>query len=256
MQAPQRPASQRPAQQQAQVEASHVNQHARVPAKMRATRDLLRRRTFLVRQRAELLTHVQNTNIQYNLPPIGKKICDKANREGVAERFADPSACKSVETDLELITFYEGVISKLERGIKTSAKEHDPQALALLLSVYGIGPILSLVILYEIHEISRFPRVQNLLSYARLVKCKKESAGKTKGGGGGKIGNAHLKWAFSEVAVRFLSGNKDAEKLSRRLVRKHGKGKALSVLASKLARAVYYVLKREQIFDMKKFLTN
>ncbi len=226
------------------------------PAKMRATRDLLRRRTFLMRQRAELLTHVQNTNIQYNLPPIGKKICYKSKRQGVAERFSDPSASKSVETDLELITFYESVLSKLEREIKTCAKEHDSQALTLLLSVYGIGPILSLVILYEIHDINRFPRVQNFLSYCRLVKCKKESAGKTKGGGGAKIGNAHLKWAFSEVAVRFISGNSEAEKLCQRLVRKHGKGKAFSVLASKLARAVYYILKRKRIFDMKKFLTN
>jgi transposase len=225
------------------------------PAKMRATRDLLRRRTFLVRQRAELLAHVQNTNIQYNFPPIGKKIGYESNREGVAERFADPSASKSVGTDLELITFYESVLSKLERDIKTSAKEHDQQALTLLLSVYGIGPILSLVILYEIHDVNRFPRVQNLLSYCRLVKCRKESVGKSKGGGGGKIGNAHLKWAFSEVAVRFVSRNPKAEKFFQRLVRKHGKGKALSVLATKLARAVYYVLKRERIFDMKKFLT-
>jgi transposase len=31
------------------------------PAKMRATRDLLRRRTHLMRQRAALLSHVQNT---------------------------------------------------------------------------------------------------------------------------------------------------------------------------------------------------
>ncbi len=226
------------------------------PAKMRATRDLLRRRTFLMRQRAELLTHVQNTNIQYNLPPIGKRICYRANREGVAERFLDPSTSKSVETDLELITFYENVLSKLEREIKTSAKEHDPQALTLLLSVYGIGSILSLVILYEIHDIHRFPRVQNLLSYSRLVRCKKESAGKIKGSGRAKIGNPRLRWAFSQVAVRFLSKNKDAEKFFQRLARKHGKGKALSVFASKLARAVYYVLKRERIFDMKKFLTD
>ena len=224
------------------------------PAKMRATRDLMRRRNFLMRQRAELLTHVQNTNIQYNLPPIGKKLCYKSNRQGVAKRFPDPSAAKSVETDLTLITFYESVLSKLEREIKTSAKEHEPQVLTLLLTVYGIGPILSLVILYEIHDIHRFERVQNFLSYCRLVKCKKESAGKTKGGGGSKIGNAHLKWAFSEVAVRFISGNNQAEKLFQRLVHKHGKGKALSVLASKLARAVYYILKRERIFDMKKFL--
>lgn len=38
------------------------------PKPMRATRDLLRRRSFLVRRRAELLTHLVNTNNQYNLP--------------------------------------------------------------------------------------------------------------------------------------------------------------------------------------------
>src|SRR4030043_1598896 len=59
------------------------------PEKMRATRDLLRRRNHLMRKRAELLAHVQNTNYQYNLPDIGKKVAYKANREGVAEHFPD-----------------------------------------------------------------------------------------------------------------------------------------------------------------------
>ena len=66
------------------------------PAKMRATRDLLRRRMHLVRQRAELLAHVQQTNSQYNLPEIGKKLAYKANRAGVAERFPEPAVQKSI----------------------------------------------------------------------------------------------------------------------------------------------------------------
>jgi len=44
------------------------------PAEMRATRDLLRRRTHLMCKRSELLTHVQQTNSQDNLPEIGKKL--------------------------------------------------------------------------------------------------------------------------------------------------------------------------------------
>src|SRR5262245_10813061 len=56
------------------------------PAERRATRDLLRRRLYLTRQRAELLPHVQQTNGQYNLPDIGTKIAYKANRVGVAQR--------------------------------------------------------------------------------------------------------------------------------------------------------------------------
>src|SRR5712691_3015455 len=74
------------------------------PAEMRATRDLLRRRMHLARKRGELLAHVHNTNSQYTLPAIGKKIAYKANRDGVAERFADPAVQKSIEVDLALIT--------------------------------------------------------------------------------------------------------------------------------------------------------
>ena len=73
------------------------------PAKMRATRDLLRRRTHLMRKRSELLSHVQNTNSPY-LPEIGKKIAYKANREGVAERFEAPAVQKTIEVDPALIT--------------------------------------------------------------------------------------------------------------------------------------------------------
>jgi hypothetical protein len=73
------------------------------PAAMRATRDLLRRRMHLMRKRAERLTHVQQTNWQYHLPEIGKKIADKATRAGVAERFPDPAVQKSIEVALALI---------------------------------------------------------------------------------------------------------------------------------------------------------
>jgi transposase len=84
------------------------------PAAMRATRDLLRRRMHLMRKRAELLAHVQNTNSQYNLPEIGKKLAYKANRQGVAERFSDPAVQKSIEVDLALIDHYDQLLTDLE----------------------------------------------------------------------------------------------------------------------------------------------
>ncbi len=40
------------------------------PREMHATRDLVRRRMFLVRRRSELLAHVQLTNQQYNHDPF------------------------------------------------------------------------------------------------------------------------------------------------------------------------------------------
>jgi transposase len=224
------------------------------PAEMRATRDLLRRRLHLTRQRAELLTHVQQTNWQYNLPEIGKQLAYTANRDGMAERFPAPAVQKSVEVDLALIDYYDQLLSDVELSIVQTAKQHHAQTLYRLQSVPGIGKILSLVLLYEIHDIARFPRVQDFVSYCRLVKCAKESAGKRYGTSGAKIGNTYLKWAFSEAAVLFLRNNPAAQKYLARLESKHGKGKALTILAHKLARAVYYMLKRDTVFDMQKFL--
>jgi transposase len=224
------------------------------PAEMRATRDLLRRRMHLMRKRAELLAHIQNTNSQYNLPEIGKKIAYKANRDGVAERFPDPAVQKSMEVDLALIGYYDSLLHDVELAIVRLAKQHDPDTFYRLQSVPGIGKILSLVMLYEIHDIARFPRVQDFVSYCRLVKCAKESAGKRYGTSGAKIGNAYLKWAFSEAAVLFLRDNPAGQKYLTKLENKHGQGKALTLLAQKLARAVYYMLTRHTAFDLHKFL--
>ena len=226
------------------------------PAKMRATRDLLRRRNHLTRKRAELLSHIQNTNSQYNMEPFEANISYKKNRTGVAEQFTDPDVRMSMEADFELIALLDELKNRLELHITRNAKDHDPQTLYRLRTVPGIGSIISLGILYEIGDINRFGRVQDFASYARLVKCARESAGKRYGTGGGKIGNAHLKWAFSEAAVLFLRGNPEGMKFKKRLEKKHGKGKALSILAHKLGRAVYYILKQDRAFDMNKFLKN
>jgi transposase len=226
------------------------------PAGMRATRDLLRRRMHLMHKRAELIAHIHNTNTQYNLPEIGKSLRYKSNRQLVEGRFADPGAQKSVDMDVQLVNFYDQQFSSVEYHIRKHAKVHDYHSYMLLQSVPGIGDIIGLVILYEIYDINRFPTVQDFASYARLVKCKAESGGKTYGISGAKIGNAHLKWAFSEAAVLSLRGNADIKAYVNKMTRRHNKGKALSILAHKLGRAVYYMLKRKEPFNMERFLAS
>jgi transposase len=222
------------------------------PKPMRSTRDLLRRRMHFVRQRADVLTHIQQTNHQYNLPNIGKTLKYKGNREGVAERFDDDSARKTVETDLELLAYDDTMIRKLEWHLVHSAKAHDPQALQILQTIPGIGKILSLVILYEIQDITRFPKVQVFASYARLIRPKKTSAGKNYGSGNGQIGNSYLKWAFSEAVVLFLRETREVQPSIKRMERKYGKEKAKGIVAHRLGRTVYYMLKKKQVFDITK----
>jgi transposase len=225
------------------------------PAEMRATRDLLRRRCHLGHKRAELLAHIHTTNSQYNLPEIGKKLAYKANREGVEEHFPDPRVRKTLEVDGSLIDHYDKLLGEVELYMTRSAKAHDVQPFARLQSVPGIGQILALVILYEIQAIARFPRVQDFVSYCRLVKCAKESGGKRLGPSGKKIGNVHWRWAFAEAAVLFLRHHQPGTEYFTTLAHKHGKAKALTVLAHKLGRAVYSRLTRKQAFDLNRFVT-
>ena len=189
------------------------------PRAIRATRDLLRRRCHFMRKRAELITHIQNTASQCLLPRFGKKIAYHGNRTDLAEQFTDPEVRKSIETNLALLDHYDRLLTDLELHLTRSAKVHDANAFYRLRSVPGIGQILARVLLYEIHDIHRFPRVQDFASYCRLVKCAKESDGKHYGYSGAKIGNAHLKWAFSEAAVLCLRRNPAAQQYVARLAR-------------------------------------
>jgi len=222
------------------------------PRQMRATRDLVRRRMFLVRRRSELLAHVQLTNQQYNHDPFEKMLQYASNRD-VLDRFEQPSVRLSVEADLKTVDHYDKLLTQLEKNLVRQATLHDPRSCSLLRTIPGIGKILSLVLLYEIHTIDRFASVGDFLSYARLVTPKQTSDGKVTGHGGGKIGNVHLKWAFSEAVLWMLRNCDDAKGFLKRKEKKYGKARAMTLLARKIARAVYQMLKRKEPFDAVKF---
>jgi transposase len=225
------------------------------PKGRRETRDLLRRRLYLVRKRAELLTHLRIVNSQYNLPPLGKSLSGAAHRAElkIAERFADPSLRKSVTVDLALADHLDGVIDELETYLTRTAKVDDPDTYRRLQTVPGIGKILALVLLYEMHDVSRFATAGQFLSYARLVRCPHESAGKRLGTGGAKLGNAHLKWAFSEAACLFLRCSARARRWKQKQSARRGAGKAMGILAARLGRAIYHMLRKKEAFDEDRF---
>jgi transposase len=181
---------------------------------------------------------LQTTNPQDNLPELGHKLADQANRTGVVERCHEPSVRQTVNVDLQLIDFDDARLRELARSIVNTAQQHDVQSCHRRRSSPGVGTILALVLLAEIHDINRFPRVQACVSYARLVKGPRESAGTRSGTGGHTIGHVHRTWAFSEAAVLFRRKKALGQTHLTRLARQHGHAKALSILAHQLGRAV------------------
>jgi transposase len=225
------------------------------PQEMRATRDLLRRRHRFVALRAEGYTHIQNTfSQQAILDPLSLEVKNKSTRRELCQRFSDPDLEMTIDCDLDLIDTLDQMITKVEKQIEAQAKHHDKNAYALLRTTPGIGKMLALTILYEIHSIDRFKSAQHFSSYCRLIKVEKSSAGKSTGQERKKIGNPHLKWAFSEIILRAQVDSAPIKKYYEKLKSKHGPGKAKSVIAHKFGVAVYYMLKNGQAFDEKRFV--
>jgi transposase len=132
---------------------------------------------------------------------------------------------KSIEVDLALIDHDDHLLRGTELALLKTAKPHDANTLDLLRTVPGMGELLSLVLLYDIRDIQRFPRMQVVVSSCRLVKWTKESAGKRNGTSATKIRNASRKWAFSASAVLFLSATPAGQQYLARLEKKHGRAR-------------------------------
>ena len=161
---------------------------------------------------AALLTLlVESGLLPEQVPPLAEQASKKSERPAIPAHFPDPVVRQMIQLDLDVIAHLDEQLRVLEQDLALKAKAHDAFAYHLIRSVPGIGRILTLVILYEIERIERFATVGQFASYARLVKCAKESAGKRHGYSSKKIGNAYLKWAFSEAAVLFLRNNPPAQ---------------------------------------------
>ena len=220
------------------------------PAEKRPLRMLLRRRTYFVWKRSELLAQMtvgaMTEGIEFSGVSQHRR---QAWMEALIAAHSNEFYREAVRANMFIVQHYDKVIDKLERVIlKHTRRDHGWQY-NLLKTVPGIGKVIALTILFEVDDISRFPRVQDFSSYCRLVKGTVASAGIIKGTRGGKLGNAYLKWAFSQAAILGKRSHPKLRKYAQRLEVKHKKPVANAILASKIGRAVYFMLRDRKPFD-------
>jgi transposase len=224
------------------------------PADRRAPRDLLRRRPHLRRNRSALLSPGQHTNAPYHLPEIGTQSASQANREGVAARFADAAGQQTIAVDLALIPYDAAWRKDLALSSLKTAQPHHAHPLSRLHTVPGIGQMLRLVLLSDMHRLDRLPSVQDCASSCRLVPCRKEAGGTRVGTAGKKIGHAPRQWAVSAAAPVCLRTHPPGQQLLARWEQKHATGHAWPLLAHMLARAVSCLRQRTTAVEPALFL--
>jgi transposase len=217
------------------------------PKEERPVRDLLRRRAFLVRKRTSFLLSMRGAFECRTGMRTRSADVKRWTAADVEAHLDDPAAVLGITCLLEPLKVLTAQIQTIEKEVLARARLRDE--FAPLQTVWGIGKVLALTIMYEVGDIARFPKVGNFASYCRLVKTARLSVGKSKGTGNRKNGNPYLSWAFSEAAHFAVRHHEVAGRYFQRKRSKTNGIVAIRALAHKLARASYYVVRDQVDFD-------
>jgi len=221
------------------------------PRQDRPVRDLLRRRSLLVHHRASLIQSLQNMTMRQTGHLVGWREVRRLSEKERAELVGDHDCLAFViQQQVELITTLGRKIKLFEKKILDQAQLKAPYE--RLLTLPGVGVILALTIMLETGEIERFKNVGNYTSYCRCVRAKRTSNQKAKGKNNSNNGNAYLAWAFVEAVHHALRVCPQARQFYDRKMAKRNGALATKALAAKWAKAAYYMLKRQEPFDLKR----
>ena len=214
------------------------------PKEERPVRDLLRKRSFLVRQRTAHILSFQSMVERVLGRRIKTNEIRKLKVEEVEQLFEEEHQLLSGQIGISSIKFFNLQIREIEKVVKRRMKLN--KSYQQLLTVPGIGYILALTIMLEVGDIRRFPTVGDFSSYCRCVGSRRISNGKVKGKGNSKNGNRYLSWAFVEAVQ---CAKRVSPKFKRYYQRKEAQRNnivAVKALSNKLARACYYII-RDQV---------
>ncbi len=220
------------------------------PREERAVRDLLRKRATLVQQRTANILSVQNLEARNRGTKISSNEVKHLTGASIAALYDNEDLALALTTTLTVIDALTEQTSLLEKAVLKKARLRGEWE--LLLTVWGVGKILGLTIMYEAGEMSRFAGPGHFASYCRCVDATRLSNGKKKADNNAKNGNKYLAWAFVEAAhfaVRFYP---EAKRFYDRKTAKTNSIVAIKALAHKLARAAFHVLHDQKPFDPKR----
>jgi transposase len=219
------------------------------PKEDRAIRDLLRKRSQLVRLKTSNLLSIHNlVTRNTGISLTGNRI-KTLTAEAIREVLPSPDLALAVTSTLAVMRGVAEQITAIEDAIK--ARVSLRPTFHHVLTVAGIGQTLALTIMLEAGDMHRFPTVGQWASYCRCVSSTKLSNGKRKGQGNTKNGNKYLAWAFIEAANFAVRYDPEIQYLYQRKKSKTQGIVAIKAVAHKLARACYYVLRDQVPFDIK-----
>lgn len=165
----------------------------------------------------------------------------------------------SLASSFNCIQTYQKEIKLIDQAIEKCINGMHPNALTILKSIPGIGPVWAAGILSEIGDITAFHSSDALAKYAGLTWKKNDSGDfVSEDNNLTKAGNTYLRYYLGEAANsvrRFNPEYKDFYAKKYAEITKHQHKRALALTSRKLVRLVFGLLVKNQLYTGEKLDT-
>lgn len=222
--------------------------------KLRAVRDMSRRRIALVQKRTSILLSLNSLHTRTTGQTLTQRKL-KALVPETAELLFDDSTNQLVaHIQTEVLQGLSKAIEKLEAELLKKAEELP--FFSVLQTIPGVGKIISITIALETVDPSRFASAGNYASYCRCVDSSRISNGKKKGQNNQKCGNPALAWAYVEAANFSKRFDEKCRRYFDRKAAQTSKIVATKALACKLAKAAWHMMSELVPYDPDRIFPN
>jgi len=210
------------------------------PQEIRALRELVKRRAFLVRMRTRVKNRVHaelaKRDITPDRPPFTRKGREVLDGLGIAA-----------------VSQLLPVIEVLDRQIRAVSAVIDRTAVGnrdamLLTTIPGVGYYIALLLVAEIGDVHRFLTSEKICSCMGIVPSVRRSGNSTIHGPITKAGSKWVRWALTQAVHVHVRYDTRLTRSYHRLAKKKGTQVAVIATARKLLKVVYWMLKEQETY--------
>lgn len=223
-----------------------------IPSKeIREIKDQLRFRGFLMMLRVMVKNQVHIlVDRNHALQPGQRQTQNLFSKKGLEDLKEVVLPDRERKILDEFLVLYEHLEKQIKTGDEWIKGLYDHSAEAKLIdTIPGFAEFFSVLVRYEIGDISRFRESKKLCAYAGLVPSVYASGQKVIYGGITKRGNNHLRWALVEAAHPAIMSNTFLKREYERIRERKGVKIARVAIARKLLEWVYRVWKSGKTFQ-------
>jgi len=206
----------------------------------RAVKRVLRQRVFFVRLQTMLKNRIRALLSQHTvmLPDV-TDLYGKAGLEWLRTLTLPDPDNRLFHDDFDLLAIIRKYVASTDNLIAELGQ--GDEVITWLASLPGIGPFFSVLIRYEVDDITRFRTAKKFAAYTGLIPSTHASGSRVFHGALTKQGNKWLRWALIEAVSPALRTSASLRKYYQQLKTRRGPNDARVATARKLAELVWTV---------------